>query len=105
MSAVLWSLIDARRLVLKARVSVLDQFGLVDLVRMAEIVEELELLAALARQLHAEAVGPRANPTEVALLLEGLVDRVRLHLDVQPVDFTRIKELLEAGVEACEAAP
>jgi hypothetical protein len=103
-SAALWSLIDARRVVLRERMDSMFALGMEDIVWAAAITEEFELLRDVALQLHAEAIGSRPTHAEVALRLEGLVDRVRLHLDVRPVDFARVRELLQAGIDLIDEA-
>jgi hypothetical protein len=57
LSAALWSLIDDRRILLKARIAAMGEMGLGDLVWMAETVQQMELLAALARELYAQDAG------------------------------------------------
>ena len=102
MSAALLALIVGRNALLGARVDAAIAMGQADTWVLESVLEEKRHIVALLTELAGER--NKASTSEVAFLLEGLVDRVRLHLDTQPVDFARIKELLEAGVEACEAA-
>lgn len=52
MSAALWSLINARRGVLRDRMDTMDELGVDDLVWAASVVDETQVLAGLARELH-----------------------------------------------------
>ena len=81
MSAALWSLINARRGVLRDRSDAMVELGLFDAVWAAALLEEMKLLASLARQLHADHFADRpTSDAPVALramayAVTGAIDR------------------------------
>jgi hypothetical protein len=97
-TAPLWSPIDGRRTVLDDRAVALDLLGIDDVSGWAALCEELELLAALAREHRDEAIAARKS-REVAVV--GQVGRhvewARTHMGAAPADLRAVAGHLRHG--------